>query len=65
VEKDKQWVTFFKASINQNGDSMKHTRQKGAFPHGSKSIEYPVRYTETFSSYLTGDSVLPSERSVG
>jgi len=45
VEKDKQWVTFFKVSINQNGDRAKHTRQNGVFPRGSKSTGYPVRYT--------------------
>jgi hypothetical protein len=45
VEKDKQWVTFFKVSINQNGDRAKHNRQNGVFLRGSKSIGYPVRYT--------------------
>jgi hypothetical protein len=44
VEKDKQWVTFLKTSINQNGEREKHTRQHGVSPHGSNSIGHPVRY---------------------
>jgi len=42
LKKDKQCVIFFKASINQNGECVKHTGQKGVFPHGAKPIEYPA-----------------------
>jgi hypothetical protein len=65
MEEGKQWVTFFKVYNNQNDKHVKHTGQKGVFPHSSKSMGYPVRYKRTFSSYFTENSVFPSERSAG